>query len=132
MAKFKGPRFASFLNPPKKGGSSTRVRRTPLPPGQQWLPHQGRRARIRQLRREVKEILELKSEKDIEVRGRITKLVEGEPDTEFAFLHLLHAVKEAMDATGVDFVTAAEYMLDKFAESVEEVPPEVSILRPTD
>jgi predicted negative regulator of RcsB-dependent stress response len=68
----------------------------------------------------------------VEIRNRIAKLVEGEPEPEYAFLHLLHATKEAVDATGVEWAEAAEYMLNKFADSVEEVPPEVSILRPTD
>lgn len=100
----KGIVFPSYLNQntgPKK-------------PHMQWIRHQNKGQRIRNLKNACRHVL---AAKDAETRGlldRIRAAVKDEPEPEFGFLHLVFAAVDACDQTGEPWTVCMKYLMDKF------------------
>lgn len=128
MTKLKGIRFPSMINPPEKSFyDQIHTKEQPdraLPLGQQWRSHNGRSARLRNLRNCCRSLLSSKDPEIVSAISRLAEIVVNEPEPEYGKLHLLFAAQQASFDTGISIVDSINYMIQKFQEAKEE-PNEV-------
>ena len=105
MTKFKGPAFPSFLDQKEPA------------PRQQWISHNGKKQRVKNLRIVCRPVLSSSDPMVIEAIARARELVSGQFE-EHGVLMIIHQAMEVSDDTGVDFVEALDYIVDKMKLSL--------------
>lgn len=130
MSHIKGPIFKSYTEATQRSWMGAQMRPAPdrsLPEGQSWGSHPGRKARLRNLRQVTQSIRNTKDPALLDAVRQLYDLTKGEPEPEYAHLHLLAAAKQSSDDTGVTILDAVEYMVEKFTDAKEpnneESPP---------
>lgn len=97
-----GPIFKSFY------------RQQDSPNKMQWKRHQGSRQQVRYLRHRCDHLLNSKDPAIIAVGDRVIMAVKDEPNPEYGALHLMAAGLDASEQTGVSWIDAMTYLLNKF------------------
>jgi hypothetical protein len=118
MPRIKGPIFPSFANQQEPK------------PRQQWVSHDGKRQRLRYLRRVCSDILTSSDPEVVEILKQAREFVAGKYE-EYGMLMMIHQALEASDSTGMDFPFCLDYILDKMraetsALTVEQEKTDVS------
>lgn len=110
--QFKGLVFPSFHN--QHHSEKKRM---------EWVPHSSTRQQMRNLRKKVQPIIDSKDPAVIAMGQKIIQAALDEPVPEFGSLHLMSAAMDISDDSGVPWVEAAQYLLDKFEEQKDQHIP---------
>jgi len=103
MPVLKGPVFPSYLN-----------QNTVQKPKAQWTRHQSTKQQLRHLRQRCGYLLDSKDPETIEVGDRVIRSVCEEPHPEYSALHLFNAGLELAEETGISWIMAMTYLMDRF------------------
>lgn len=90
------------------------------PPGKQWVRHVGQQQRIRAMRQSARRVAKLTDQASELAREAIAAAAAGEPDPEWAELHLTHAAMICAEETKVPWAMAAAHILRAFQRNAEE------------
>lgn len=91
-------------------------RRTPLPPGKQWVPHNGNRECLRRMQQSLRRIEKLRDEASVAALARLHAALTDDPDPAAGVLNLAHSALLAADGVGCTWADAVNHLLDRFEE----------------
>jgi hypothetical protein len=107
--KFKGPVFESFKNPPQALDRPPKGHKV-LPPGQSWIAHSGRKARLRNLRQSCRSVFE---SVDPDTVAAVSRIREALSDNEAGMLFIINQAREISESTEASLSEAIMIILDK-------------------
>lgn len=85
-----------------------------LPPGFRYIPHQGRRERLRRLHQTLRRIEKRRDPETVAALARIRESVKDEPEPEAGVLNLVHTALMAAEDCGTTWAESATVMMDRF------------------
>jgi hypothetical protein len=110
--KLQGPLFPSFTEEPSiQERGRRRARQSKR---RAWLPHVGKRVRVKNLRAATKRVATFTDDQTVAALARMLELIKDEPDVELRGLIMTFNALQNHDETGVPFHNALTYLLDKY------------------
>jgi hypothetical protein len=117
VARIKGANFPSYHQQGSGGHSGRGVRGQK---GHQWIRHQGRSRRIRNLRQLCAPILVLKDESTLAAIEQIRISTSTEAEPEYGMLFLMNHIRGICDDTGIPFHEATPLILATLQKHIQE------------